>query len=160
MFMHNGQVGGFHTIRRRVEALIPDEYYDLRGGTTDSEVLFLAAMGFGLEHDPPAAIGAMLAAVRTEMERAGISQALRFAAALTDGHTLWAFRWSSDARPPTLYYRSVEEGLVVVSEPTDEDHATWHAVAPNSVLIAAPGRALEIKPFDPAIPGRQAEAAD
>jgi glutamine amidotransferase len=102
----------------------------------------------------------MLGAVRAEMDRAGIAHALRFAAALTDGVTLWAFRWSSDARPPTLYYRAVEDGLVVVSEPTDADHATWHAVAANSVLVASPGRALEIKPFGPVITGLQAEAAD
>jgi glutamine amidotransferase len=160
MFMHNGQVGAFQKIRRRVETLIPDAFYPLRAGTTDSEALFLAAMGFGLEDDPPGAIAAMLGAVRAEMDRAGISQALRFAAALTDGHTLWAFRWACDAKPPTLYYRSVEAGLVVVSEPTDEDHATWHAVPAGSLLTVSPGRALEIKPFDPVIPGRQAEAAD
>jgi glutamine amidotransferase len=160
MFMHNGQVGGFQKIRRRIEALIPDEHYMLRGGTTDSEALFLAALGFGLEDDPPGAIGAMIAAVKAAMDGAGIDQAFRFAAALTDGRTLWAFRWSCDARPPTLYYRAVENGLVVVSEPTDEDHGTWHAVAANSMLVKSPGRALEIKPFDPVSPARQAEAAD
>jgi glutamine amidotransferase len=160
MFMHNGQVGGFQKIRRRVEALIPDEHYALRGGTTDSEALFLAALGFGLEDDPPGAIGAMIGAVKAAMDRAGITQAFRFAAALTDGKTLWAFRWSCDARPPTLYYRAVENGLVVVSEPTDEDHGTWHAVSANSLLVKSPGRALEIKPFDPLVPARQAEAAD
>jgi glutamine amidotransferase len=159
LFMHNGQVGGFTTIRRRVEALIPDEFYSLRAGTTDSEALFLAAMGFGLEDDPPAAIAAMLGAVRAMMDAADLAQPLRFAAALTDGHTLWAFRWACDARPPTLYYRSVEDGLVVVSEPTDQDHGTWHPVPAASLLVSAPGRAMEIKPFAPAVPGRQAQAA-
>ncbi len=160
MFMHNGQVGGFQKIRRRVESLIPDEFYPLRAGTTDSEALFLAATGFGLEDDPPGAIGAMIGAVKAEMDRADVTQAFRFAAALTDGRTLWAFRWSCDSHPPTLYYRSVENGLVVVSEPTDEDHGTWHAVAANSMLVKAPGRAMEIKPFDPDIRGRQAQAAE
>jgi glutamine amidotransferase len=158
MFMHNGQVGGFSAIRRRVEALIPDEFYALRAGTTDSEALFLAAMGFGLESDAPGAIGAMLSAVRSTMDAAGIAQPLRFAAALTDGHTLWAFRWACDARPPTLYYRAVEDGLVVVSEPTDQDHATWHPVPAGSLLIAAPGRAMEIKPFIPPIAAHRAAA--
>jgi glutamine amidotransferase len=160
MFMHNGQVGSFPLVRRRVEALIPDEFYALRGGTTDTEALFLAAMGFGMERDPPGAIAAVLGTVRAEMDRAGIRQPLRFAAALTDGQTLWAFRWACDGRPPTLYYRSVEDGLVVVSEPIDQDHATWHAVPGGSLLTAAPGRALEIKPFAPPVPGRQADAAD
>src|SRR5271166_3139224 len=30
LFMHNGQVAGFQKIRRRVEALIPDDAYQLR----------------------------------------------------------------------------------------------------------------------------------
>ena len=34
MFMHNGQIGGWPLIRRKVESLIPDEYYGARTGTT------------------------------------------------------------------------------------------------------------------------------
>jgi glutamine amidotransferase len=149
LFMHNGQVGGFQAVRRRVEMLIPDDAYPMRAGTTDSEAMFLATMAFGLERDPPNAVAAMLAAVHAEMLRAGLKQALRFTATLSDGQTLWAFRWASDSLPPTLYYRAVEDGLVVVSEPTDSNHATWHAVPPGSVLIDAPGRAMEIRAFDP-----------
>jgi hypothetical protein len=44
--------------------------------------------------------------------------------------------------------------------PTDEDHGNWHAVAASSLLISAPGRALEIKPFEPSVPARQAAAAE
>ena len=40
LFMHNGQVGDWSLIRRRVEALIPDELYKCRIGTTDSEAVF------------------------------------------------------------------------------------------------------------------------
>ncbi|MBS0560467.1 MAG: class II glutamine amidotransferase [Proteobacteria bacterium] len=153
MFMHNGQVGGFQAIRRRVEALIPDEAYPLRGGTTDSEAIFLACLGHGLERDPPGAVAAVLAAVRAEMDRAGIAQALRFTAALTDGRTLWAFRWSSDERPPSLYYRRVADGLVVVSEPTDDAAADWHALPPGSLLTDAPGQGMTIRAFDPLAAG-------
>jgi glutamine amidotransferase len=41
LFMHNGQIGGYGTIRRRLEALIPDSLYGARAGTTDLEALFL-----------------------------------------------------------------------------------------------------------------------
>ena len=43
LFMHNGQIGGYARIKRRLEALIPDELYERRLGTTDSEAIFLAA---------------------------------------------------------------------------------------------------------------------
>src|SRR3712207_9319218 len=52
LFMHNGQIGGYARIKRRIEALIPDELYDARLGTTDSEALFLASVANGLEADP------------------------------------------------------------------------------------------------------------
>ena len=55
MFMHNGQVGDWSLIRRRVEELIPDEFYKSRAGTTDSEAVFLAILGAGADADPIAA---------------------------------------------------------------------------------------------------------
>jgi predicted glutamine amidotransferase len=52
MFMHNGEVGNWARVRRKVEALIPDELYPSRIGTTDSEAVFLAILGAGAERDP------------------------------------------------------------------------------------------------------------
>ena len=49
LFMHNGQIGDWSLIRRRVEALIPDTLYKARVGTTDSEAVFLAILGAGGE---------------------------------------------------------------------------------------------------------------
>ena len=52
MFMHNGLVGNWSRLRRQVEALIPDELYGSRIGTTDSEAVFLAILGAGGDKDP------------------------------------------------------------------------------------------------------------
>jgi glutamine amidotransferase len=149
LFMHNGQVGGYRHIRRKVEALIPDDLYLQRGGTTDTEALFLAALAAGLEANPVEAMAITLGRVRAEMARAGIDEPLRFTAALTDGNHLWAFRWSSDTRPPTLYYREETDGLVIVSEPIDDRAEVWRSVPPNSSLTAGPGEALKLTPFGP-----------
>src|SRR3954470_20531791 len=62
LFMHNGFVGGWPRLRRRVEALIPDEFFPARVGTTDSEALFLAILGAGMD-DPIAATQTVLATV-------------------------------------------------------------------------------------------------
>ncbi|MGY3448576.1 class II glutamine amidotransferase [Bradyrhizobium sp. USDA 4353] len=40
LFMHNGFVGSWNRLRRKVEALIPDALYPSRLGTTDSEAVF------------------------------------------------------------------------------------------------------------------------
>ena len=40
-FMHNGQIGDFEKIRRKLEASLGDHLYDQIEGTTDSELFFL-----------------------------------------------------------------------------------------------------------------------
>ena len=125
LFMHNGQIGGYSRLKRRIEAMIPDALYDARLGTTDSEAIFLAALANGLARDPLGAMTRTLEAVRAMMTVAGIDEPLRFAAALTDGETLYAFRWACDGRPPSLYFRQAEGGLTVASEPTDGRRDGW-----------------------------------
>jgi len=138
MFMHNGQVGGWPKVRRRVEAMIPDELYHLRGGSTDSEAILLCALALGLEDNPPLALSRTLAMILSLMQRAGVTEPLRLTASISDGERLWAFRWS-DEKPPTLYWREDEAGLVVVSEPIDDHHCDWQVVPPGGCLISEPG---------------------
>jgi glutamine amidotransferase len=128
MFMHNGQIGGHKLIRRKVEALIPDDLYVRRVGSTDSEAFFLAALGQGLDADPVGAVARTIRLILDIQQAAGIREAFRFAACLTDGERLWAFRWSSDPRPPSLYISERDDGIVVVSEPIDENCDSWHEV--------------------------------
>ena len=145
MFMHNGQVGEWAKVRRRVEALIPDALYDQRTGTTDSEAIFLAALARGLEQDPVGAVAGTLATVHGLMQEAGVTAPLRFTAALTDGASLWAFRWASDGRPATLYWREDTAGLVVVSEPIDDVVGGWNAVPVGGVLVSGVGRGVRVE---------------
>ncbi|MCC6719790.1 MAG: class II glutamine amidotransferase [Acetobacteraceae bacterium] len=147
MFMHNGQVGGWAAVRRRVEALIPDALYCHRQGTTDSEAILLAAMADGLKADPVGAIGRTLARVHALMRAAGITEALRFTAALTDGARVWAFRWASDNQPATLYWRAQGANLILVSEPIDSDGGGWQAVPEGAVLTAEPGEPVLTAPL-------------
>jgi len=144
LFMHNGQVGGWAAVRRRVEAMIPDELYTSRAGTTDSEAIFLAAMAHGLEQDPVRAMEETFQQVHRTMRASGVRDALRFTATLTDGQTLWAFRWASDLRPPTLYYKPTPRGLLLVSEPIDEG-AAWTEVPRGGTLICAMGEAPRVQ---------------
>jgi len=53
-------------------------------------------------------------------------------------HPLWSGRGALPAG----------EGVVVVSEPLDEDHASWKAVPENSVLVAEAGKKVEIFSVD------------
>jgi glutamine amidotransferase len=144
LFMHNGQVGGWSAVRRKVDAMIPDALYHHRQGTTDSEAILLAAMANGLERDPVGAIADTLARVRRLMLDAGVAEPLRFTAALTDGERLWAFRWASDGKPATLYWRQDASGLVIVSEPIDDERAGWNAVPRDCALRVDADRQVEL----------------
>lgn len=148
LFMHNGQVGDYACLRRRIDDLIPDALYKQRRGTSDSEAMFLAALGRGLEEDPIRAVAGTLSGTVAVMREHGSRKALRFAAVHTDGATLWAYRWASDGCPPTLYWRPTEGGTVVASEPFDLDVGAWTTIPPGSVLTAAAGGDVEIDRLD------------
>ena len=155
LFMHNGQIGGYERVRRRVEAMIPDAFYPFRRGTGDSEAIFLAALGAGLGEDPVGALKETLAVIG---DLSG-SESLRFAAVYTDGSKLFAFRWASDGRPPSLYCRADEEGVLIASEPCGSDAAAFAPVPPDSVLEIAEGRISALRRFAPdAAPKRRAAA--
>ncbi|MBA5777303.1 class II glutamine amidotransferase [Stappia sp. F7233] len=135
LFMHNGQIGGYERIRRKVEALIDDRVYPSRSGTTDSEAIFLSVMSRNPEEDPLAAVAGVLDSIFALMREAGIEEPLRFTAALADGDRLLAIRMASDGNAPSLYWRRCEKGLSVVSEPLDQTREGWRAVPAGHALV-------------------------
>ncbi len=135
LFMHNGQIGGYAQIRRVLESRLADDLYAARRGTTDSELLFLLAMA--RVRDGMAPDGAMLAVLDETaalMKSRGIEEPLRFAAALTDGERLFAFRIASDGKPPSLYLRRCGGGVIVASEPLCDDEPDWQALPVGAVV--------------------------
>jgi predicted glutamine amidotransferase len=147
MFMHNGQIGGYDDLRRKIEDQISDCHFGARRGTGDSEALFLAALGHGLDKDPIAPMAHVLGATRRILRDAGITKPIRFAAALSDGQRLWAYRWASDDHPPTVYWREFDGGTIIASEPF-EPISGWTRVLPASVLCVGPNGEVVVEPFE------------
>jgi glutamine amidotransferase len=145
LFMHNGQIGGYAQLRRTLESGLPDTLYAARKGATDSELLFLLAMA-RVEAGAPldeAMLGVLDDTVALMRER-GIHQPLRFAAVMTDGERLVAFRMSTDSKPPTLYLRRCCSGTIIASEPLGDeldnsaDHGDachWQLMAPGATVL-------------------------
>jgi predicted glutamine amidotransferase len=146
MFMHNGFIGSWSRLRRQVEGLIPDELYPARIGTTDSEAVFLAILGAGMD-DPVASAEAVLARLTAMVNVTAPPDRLRFTAALSNGRDLYAFRYAVNDRANTLYYRESDAGIVIVSEPLDRDHKNWIVVPENSVVVACAGERARIVPL-------------
>ncbi|PCH79968.1 MAG: class II glutamine amidotransferase [Hyphomicrobiales bacterium] len=147
LFMHNGQIGGYKRVRRKLESLLPDSLYENRLGTTDSELIFLLAVHFDIEKCPITAMSKALSITVQAMHEAGIKQPLRFTSCLSDGETIYGFRSSTDLTPPTLYYRQKDNGdTILVSEPLDRQSDYWQIVPSHHVLIASKN-GCEVRPF-------------
>ena len=87
------------------------------------------------------------------MVEAGITDPLRLSAACTDGEHIYAFRWASDDKPPTLYWQEQETGLIVVSEPIDHTHTGWNEVPMGCALVARQGEKNHTRCLNEAIAG-------
>jgi predicted glutamine amidotransferase len=136
LFMHNGQIGGYERLRRRLDQLLPDALYAARQGTTDSEFFFYLLFANGLEQDPVAALARSVAQVEEVMRASTIDEPFRLTAALTDGARIFAIRYASDGKPPSLYWCGRGDRLMIVSEPLDAEAHEWNDVPSGHVLVA------------------------
>ncbi len=140
LFMHNGQIGGYAGVRRALEAQLPDNLFAERRGATDSELLFLLALArIGADLAPAAAMQSVLVDTQALMATLGIAEPLRFAATLSDGEQLLAFRYASDGHPPSLYVGGCSQGRIVASEPLDAHPEAWQSVPANSWVRVVEG---------------------
>jgi glutamine amidotransferase len=136
LFMHNGQIGGYERVRRRLDQLLPDDLYALRQGTTDSEFFFYLLFANGLERDPVAALANSVAQVEEVLRASAIDEPFRLTAALTDGARIFAIRYASDGKPPSLSWCGRGGDLKIVSEPLDAEAHQWTDVPAGHVLVA------------------------
>lgn len=134
-FMHNGQVPDIEAIRRGLEAMLPDELYALRRGTTDSELIFLLLLTFGLMDDPASAVEKLLHLLAERSCYGAGKEAVRLTCVFSDGKTLYGFRHASDDRCPTLYLRRNEtDGWTLASEPLDSLTNGWQSVEADTLI--------------------------
>lgn len=83
------------------------------------------------------------------MEHHKSSDPLRLSAALSDGKSIWGFRYSSDHNSPSLFYgipdtheTHLKNGAVstIASEPFDDDLDHWIEVKESSYITWADGK--------------------
>lgn len=147
-FMHNGQVGGFDGFRKHADMLVDDSLYQFRKGATDSEVLFLLALGAGLDRDPLTAMRSAVAQMEDMSRARGTIPHMRLSTAFSDGETLYAIRYSSDDITPSVYYRWSDrfQGWAVVSEPLESNEPGWQVLAPGTMLTLTKDK-VTLTPF-------------
>lgn len=156
MFQHNGEIPEFHKIVRDLNMQIDPELYPEIKGTTDSETCFYLALTLGLDKDVKAALQEMIRRVEQARQDAGIEDAFRFTASLSDGETIYAIRYASHGPQKTMYVsngikalRQLDEqqrenipddAVIVLSEPLDDCAEHWREVPENSLVTVRGGK--------------------
>jgi glutamine amidotransferase len=128
--------------------------------------MFFLALTFGLEDDVIAGVERMVGFVEGVGRENGIAHPMQMTLAVMDGHTLYAFRYSSEGRSRTLFHSASIETLrehfpnvrtfsddarAVVSEPlgaVENASRIWVEVPESSALIVS-GGAVDVLPLRP-----------
>ena len=145
LFMHNGQIGGYESLRWQLDRLIPEYLYNERQGATDSELIFLLMIANGLQTHPEQAITMTLKQILDIMKDKKITDPLRFTSVFSDGEEIIAVRFSSDDRAPSLYCKEFSHHIVIGSEPLDHSSDSWTQV-PAGHIAKIKGRHYQIQP--------------
>ena len=169
LFMHNGYINEFNTIKRDLILAVDPSLYPEIKGQADTEVLFYLALSFGLEHDPPTAVARAIGLVEAVAERHGVPHPFQGTVATTDGENIWAFRYSSERNSRTLFYTTdvptlrklypgrqlfqemSDNAKLIVSEPLGDVAGVWNEVPESSWGIIGPG-GNEMQDFRPVAP--------
>jgi glutamine amidotransferase len=153
LFMHNGFLDGFAAMKRDLVFAVDPSLYPLIHGTTDTEVLFYLALTLGLRDDPVAGLGRAVQMVEQVGHDKGIAFPMQGTVAVSDGHTLWAFRYSTSHNSRSLFHSAAipelrelypdaerlqifgEKAKVVVSEPFSDVPGAFLEVPESTVAI-------------------------
>ncbi|WP_426513589.1 class II glutamine amidotransferase [Dactylosporangium sp. McL0621] len=171
LWMHNGSIARFATLRRDLMLAVDPEFFPAIEGSTDSELMFLLALTFGLRDDPPGAVARMVGFVEAVARRHNVADPVQMTVATSDGSTVWAFRYSTRHESRSLFYstetrclrmlhpeiptlRLVSDGSrLIVSEPLGDLPGVWNEVPESTCSVITDGQDV-IQAFRPEPPKR------
>jgi len=165
MFMHNGGIAEFTKIKRKLQACLSDELFEVVNGNTDSEWAF--ALFLSKLPDPNAksftpqilknAMMDVIASINLLHEEAGITEPSLMNFCVTDGESVVATRYISSREDaaaslwfssgtafseyaPGGHYKMSKEDkreniIMIASEPLTFEKADWMEVKTNNMVI-------------------------
>jgi glutamine amidotransferase len=164
LFVHNGEIEEVQKFRRELLMAIDPAIFENVLGSTDSEIMFHLAITFGLESDPHGALQRMAGFVEKTARSYGVDEAIWMTLGVSDGTSLYAVRYASGPKAPTLYHtpsikeierinpaaleRFGESARAIVSEAIGPHAKQWPLVPEGSFLHVQAGE-IEVKPFKP-----------
>lgn len=169
LWMHNGLIRDFRKLKRDLAMAVEPSLYPEIKGSTDSELFFYLALTYGLESDPLAAVERAVGFIEATARKHDVEDPVEMTVATTDGKRLWAFRYSTGARPRSLYYSKnirtlrkqfpehpafanlAEETRMVVSEPLGDLEGAWEEFPRSTCGVIQAGED-DLRPFLPQSP--------
>ena len=169
LFMHNGYINEFDTIKRDLILAIDPSLFPEIKGQADTEVLFHLALTFGLMDDPAGAVEQAIGLVEDVAERHDVPHPFQGTIATTNGESIWAFRYSSERKSRSLFYTTdvptlrklyperqlfqdvSDNARLIVSEPLGDVAGVWNEVPESSWGVIGPD-VQELHPFQPKAP--------
>ena len=175
LFMHNGSIGGFNSIKRYLRRDLSDEIYEWVKGQTDSEHFFAIFLNkLNTQNPEPIAdnYAKLLQETVVHIEKIkkehNITETSYINVALTDGEKLVALRYvsSSEEEPSTLYYSEgtkyvcvdgvckmvvenpEEHSVLVVSEKLTDSRSDWKPIPRNFILLVKKDLSCHLRPME------------
>lgn len=168
LFCHNGLIEGFSYLRRDLAMRLKPDLFMHLTGTTDSELMFLLALNFGLEDDVYTGVAKMAGLVEQLGHAAGVEFPLQMTLGISDGERLYAVRYSSQRDSRTLFHSKDsaavrdliaperrerfdglgDDAMTIVSEPLSDLPDQWEAVPESSFLTVENGE-VNVRDFAP-----------
>jgi len=172
LFMHNGDIGNFHAVRRRLMESVCDEAYNNIFGSTDSELLFAVYIDEMLRGGHRGNVAARMAAALDHTIMRTIEAVQEYGGgvpsylncAVADGEHAVVSRFTDDSRnpPESLYYflgdlypraeidqteevDTEERSIIVSSERLTSDSA-WEPLPPNFITVLRRNSKPELRP--------------
>jgi len=168
MFMHNGGIAEFPKIKRKIQAALPDEIYNVVNGNTDSEWAFALLLSKLPDADAKTfatntlkqAMLDTIAHLNALAEDAGIDEPSLMNFCVTDGESVIATRYISSRHDEaaslwfssgTMFSEYAKGGhykmskadkreniIMIASEPLTFEKADWMEIKTNNMVVITP----------------------
>ena len=173
LFMHNGVLGGYRDVIRRLRTELDDDHYFGIRGTTDSEHAFAViqnALGRDVREPSVSDLAdavrdglGYLESLKRDLGRTDATTWANFC--LTDGKSIVATRYASSGETPqSLYIGEAgsfesdgrfcstpdpqgDEATLIASEPLFDDDRVWRDVPPNHLVTVGPDGETAVEPL-------------
>jgi glutamine amidotransferase len=166
LFVHNGAINDFGKLHRDLAFAVAPQFFPYIGGSTDSELMFLLALTFGMETDVQSGISRMAGFVEHTAAQHDVEDALQMTLGISDGESLFAVRYSSVGDSRSLFHsasrdatmeiapeagRFSRDARAIVSEPLSDLEEDWISVAESTFVTINRGK-ISCAPFAPIAP--------